>query len=112
VLTAGCVVSLAQLLDGRVGMLVVVPSGDDGAEIGLRVVTGTKGKRSDECAPPDYKGCIVARRAIRFLPHTKLTVPVTMRASCKDVPCGGAAFSTCVKGQCVDASVARLALRG
>jgi outer membrane protein assembly factor BamB len=93
-----------------VGTIVVVPSGSDHAEIGIKVVGGFAGKPAEDCAPatgsspPDYGiGCIVARRALEFTPHTPLTVPIVLRASCNGIACGET--QTCVEGQCVSASV-------
>jgi hypothetical protein len=89
---------------GRVGALVIVPSGDDNAEVAFRVVAA-QGKDPDTCGP-GYAGCIVARRALRFLPHTSLTVSVPLRQSCFGKACaGGGDFSTCVDGQCVAAAI-------
>lgn len=90
-------------VDGRIGALVVTPAGDDDAELAVRVVTATKGKRAEDCADTGYKGCIVSRRAVRFSAHKPLRLSVMMRASCIDAPCEGAGFTTCVKGTCVSA---------
>lgn len=88
---------------GEIGTLVVVPSGDNDAEVALRVVTGV-GKSPEQCVEDGYVGgCIVARRAIRYLPHTPLEMPITMSVDCIDIPCG--ATETCFKGKCVPAAV-------
>ncbi len=86
---------------GRVGALVVVPSGAKNDEIALRVV----GRRSaDACDAPAYgPHCIVARRALRFVPHASLTLPVLLRASCEGIPCN--ADETCVAGECVPSAI-------
>src|SRR5439155_1284504 len=74
--------------DGRIGALVVVPNGDNGAEVGIRVVSGLNGKSADACVSDSFRGgCIVARRALNFVPHASLRVPVVMRDACIDVPC-------------------------
>jgi hypothetical protein len=89
--------------DGTVGSLVVTPSGDASEEFAVRVVSGVK-RNVDECKAPDYgQGCIVARRAMRFVERTPLTLPIAMRAACAGVACGPE--QTCVKGACVDARV-------
>ncbi|MBX3233351.1 MAG: hypothetical protein KIT84_33690 [Labilithrix sp.] len=89
--------------DGTVGSLVVTPSGDASEEFAVRVVSGVK-RNVDECKAPDYgQGCIVARRALRFVERTPLTLPIAMRAACAGVACGPE--QTCVKGACVDARV-------
>lgn len=87
---------------GKLGTLVVIPSGDDrGAEVAVRIVTGL-GHAAQDCVDNKFKGgCVVARRIIRFLPHTPLTAHVTMAAACRDNPCDPT--STCEKGVCVSA---------
>jgi hypothetical protein len=88
----------------RIGSLVLVPSGANDDTVALRVVTGVK-VRPDECTPESgYKGCVVARRALRFIPHTPLYLPVEMSQSCLDVTCDPS--ETCFKGQCVPATIA------
>jgi N-acetylneuraminic acid mutarotase len=92
---------------GRIGALVVVPNGDDGAEVAIRVVSGLNGKSADACVSDGFRGgCIVARRALNFVPHASLRVPVVMRDACIDTPCDApGALATCVLGQCVPAKI-------
>ena len=86
---------------GRVGSLVVVPSGARNDPLGVRVV-GRVGP--DPCDPPAYgPKCIVARRALRFVPHESLVLPVLLRASCEGVPCG--VDETCANGECVPSAI-------
>ena len=97
---------------GLVGSVVLVPSGDDDAPFGVRIVAGV-GISADECPAPDYvlddeataegKGCIVSRRVLSFLPQTPLNLPVVLRKSCLNVPCSQT--QTCVNGVCRDARV-------
>lgn len=88
---------------GRIGSLVVVPSGDKDGEVSIRVVTGV-GKSPEACVNDGYKGgCIVARRTIRYLPHTPLEMPIELGVDCLDIPCG--ATQTCYKGQCVSPTI-------
>ena len=88
---------------GRVGSIAIVPSGDKDDEVAIRVVTGV-GKSPEACVTDGYLGgCIVARRVLRFLPHTPLDLPVHMGIDCLDIPCG--ATETCFKGQCVPAKI-------
>ncbi|MEZ4220129.1 MAG: DUF5050 domain-containing protein [Polyangiaceae bacterium] len=95
---------------GRVGSLAVVPSGDKDDEVAVRVVTGV-GKSPEACIDDGYQGgCIVARRILRFLPHTPVELPVFMGIDCLDIPCG--ATQTCFKGQCVPAKVDCSGTRG
>ncbi|HEX8793613.1 MAG TPA: hypothetical protein VF765_21870 [Polyangiaceae bacterium] len=89
--------------DGTIGSLVLVPSGNKDAEVAIRVVAGD-GQTADSCQPPGYgSGCIVARRILHYLPHTPLTLPVSMRKACAGVPC--APDQTCVDGVCKSAIV-------
>ncbi len=65
----------------------------------IAVVTGL-GKSPDECVSDNFAGgCIVARRRIRFVDHTTLTLPIRMDASCVNVVCP--AQKTCEGGTCV-----------
>ncbi len=86
-----------------VGSVVVVPSGAKDEQLAIRVVMGVD-KSPEQCVRDGYKGgCIVARRALRFIPHTELTVKTPMRGVCKDVQCPSA--QTCVAGKCLDRTV-------
>lgn len=87
---------------GFVGSLVVVPSGARSEDLAVRVVAGI-GAPAESCAPPSYAGCIVARRALRFVPHTSLVVPIRLTRDCRDVPCD--AQSTCVRAGCANATI-------
>lgn len=88
---------------GYVGSLVVVPADDDTAAVGIHVVAGV-GTEHGSCEPPLYPapalgtGCIVARRALRFVPHTPLELPMFLQRECIDHPC--TRESTCVDGVC------------
>jgi hypothetical protein len=86
---------------GRIGTLVVVPSGDDDDEVAVKIVTGI-GRAAATCKPEEgYKGCIVARRALRYLPQSPIELPILMGLDCLDIPCG--ATETCFQGNCVPA---------
>jgi len=88
---------------GYVGRLVVVPSGDNEDEIGIRVVGGF-GRDVEECAGPSPgKGCIVARRTLRYSPHADINIPIVLRAACDGIACG--LTETCSKGACVGATI-------
>ena len=88
---------------GRIGDLVLVPSGGKEEPFAVRVVTGLN-KSADDCIRDGYVGgCIVARRTLRFLPHRSIELPIELEVACKDVPCN--ATQTCRHGQCVSAEV-------
>ncbi len=76
-----------------VGTMVLVPSGDPDALVGIRAVVGV-GKNAEDCSSPDYNDCIVARREVRFQEHTSLLVKIDLKASCQGNPCDPR--STCV----------------
>jgi formylglycine-generating enzyme required for sulfatase activity len=89
---------------GRVGSLVLVPSGDKSEQFAVKVVLARAGKPLEQCLGPTFgAGCIVARRALRFIPHSSLALPVAMRASCDNVDCPP--DETCVDGTCRNATV-------
>jgi hypothetical protein len=90
--------------DHRIGSLVIVPRDEKDAEFGLRALLRVEGNgQTASCAAPDYRGCVVARRAVSFLPHTELRLPIVLRYDCKDEPCGP--YETCVRGTCRPAIV-------
>ncbi|HEU4538239.1 MAG TPA: hypothetical protein VFS00_29155, partial [Polyangiaceae bacterium] len=78
----------------RLGGLVLVPTGDErDAELAFNLVTAVKVPSVDQCLAPAYEGCIVARRVLRYVPHTTLFLDVPMSANCVSVECD--AKSTC-----------------
>jgi hypothetical protein len=85
--------------NGQVGSLVVVPSGSNSDEIGIRVVAGVT-RAPEECAANQYEGCIVARRAIRFNPHHSLDLDIALTRDCIGISCDPT--HTCVNQVCVD----------
>ncbi len=80
----------------RVGRLVLTPSGAKGAVL---VAARVSDDATSTCRPPDYKGCIVARRSFTFLDHVSVTLPMTLEVACADVPCD--VVSSCRSGTCV-----------
>jgi hypothetical protein len=92
--------------DGEVGDVVVTP-GDASKDSALtiRVAMGLRGKRAAECTDEgDVNGCIIARRKLAFVPHTRLKLPVVLYLACEGVKC--TADTTCsYLGQCVPAQV-------
>jgi hypothetical protein len=83
-----------------IGTLTVVPEGDDDdVTVTLKLVMGV-GRPTTECTAPTYPGCVVARRRIRYVPHARLKLPISLYANCIGVPCDS--DSTCnVLGRCV-----------
>src|SRR5205823_651959 len=80
-----------------IGSLVVVPAGASDDPVAFRITTGFDGSDAS-CTPPDPR-CIEASRALHYLPHEALRLPVALRLSCAGVVCS--AGDTCVEGSCV-----------
>jgi hypothetical protein len=92
-----------ECVDGYVGRVVIVPSGGNDDDVAIKVVGGF-GRDVETCNVPNPgKGCIVARRALRYAPHTALTVPIVLRQSCDGIACGST--ETCRNGACVSAAL-------
>ncbi|HEX7601785.1 MAG TPA: LamG-like jellyroll fold domain-containing protein, partial [Polyangiaceae bacterium] len=86
---------------GRIGSIVLVPSGSDDEHVSIRVVAS---HNSANCAADLHSGCIEARRSLGFVPHTPLYLPVQLAKSCENVVCDNAS-DTCVSGQCVPSAI-------
>lgn len=86
----------------RIGSIVITPSDEKNAPFGVQVVAGVD-RNIQECTAPDYEGCIVARRRMRFLPHTELYMRITLHQTCKGVAC--ASDMTCVAQGCVSSEI-------
>jgi hypothetical protein len=71
-------------------------------DVAVRVTADVDGE--SPCTSADgYAGCIVARRLLRFVPHTSLTLPINLTADCVGVKCDPA--STCFDGKCFKATI-------
>ncbi len=99
--TAPPVVVTAECKGGRVGSVVLVPSGTKNDNVAIKVVGGFVTKTAEQCTPPYGAGCIVARRVLRYIPHTALSVPIVLQKKCDGIPCD--ATTTCLDGVCVPA---------
>ena len=88
---------------GGLGSIVTIPSGEKNDRMSIRVTAGVE-RDPGECEAPGFgTGCIVARRSLRYVPHTPLTVEISLRSACNGVTCGAA--ETCVVGVCTSADV-------
>jgi len=87
----------------EIGSLVLVPSDADDAVVGIRVALSLGGAVEACLEEPYAADCIIARRSLRFIPQTPLTLPVRMSLDCRGVFCDE--LTTCVNGTCVDASI-------
>jgi hypothetical protein len=79
--------------NGDLGSIVLVPRGEKDDPLAIMVVAGPDGDLGG-CAGRGT--CIVARRKLRYLPHTPLLLPIALHASCKGVICP--VDQTCVDG--------------
>lgn len=91
-----------QCEGGRIGSLTIIPSGDDQDQVGLFVAVASKANpsieqgKSVDCNSTDPGNCIVAKRVLRYLPHTQLKLPIHLGQAC--------AGSNCPAGQSCDPS--------
>ena len=83
---------------GDVGTLVVIPSMSPSDSIGITVVLGTD-RDPNTCDLQNPQGCIVARRALGYIAHHSLVLPIALESACLGVPCP--AGQTCANGTCV-----------
>jgi hypothetical protein len=89
---------------GEIGTLVVTPENGKSSEVSFRVVMGVDRPLSACTIDDGYKGCIVQRRQLAYVPRKPLTVPVYMLLVCVGVPCDE--DSTCAaNGKCVPARI-------
>jgi alpha-tubulin suppressor-like RCC1 family protein len=94
---------------GRIGSLVFVPDRDDSAPLAIEVaMVFSAGAAPAPALAHCRRGqegprCVVANRALRFVPHAKLYLPIIMRATCESVTC--AQSYTCVDRSCRSAMV-------
>ncbi|HVY25261.1 MAG TPA: hypothetical protein VHB79_01865 [Polyangiaceae bacterium] len=88
--------------DGRIGSLVLVPSGDKDEAVRIRVVAGVSDDprlSPEDCAARDYAGCIVARRAVKYVAHESLELDIDLTNDCFNLGCDPE--HTCSVGGCV-----------
>jgi len=91
--------------NGEIGSIALVPpeGADKESPFAFKVV-GSLGTGVEACVGPDYgPGCIVARRAMRFVPHRPFRVPVHLDQACAGVVCPDA--QTCADGICRSATI-------
>ncbi len=94
---------LASGSSAAIGTAVLVPNDGRDGEVAFEVRTGV-GVSAEQCTDPSFASrCIVARRALRFLPGTSLKIRLAMTADCRGVVCNPS--STCVRGACRPADI-------
>lgn len=88
-----------------IGTYSVVPQAIP-VDVTVRVTLASKGVNleTDCTAQAGYRGCIVGRRALTFIPRRNLVVPIELLLVCRGVACDE--FTTCNRaGRCVSARV-------
>ena len=87
--------------NGNIGTLVLFPSSSSDASFAVRIVSGIGNQEAGGCTGPAYKGCIVARRELSFVPHTSLTLPIEITLECLNISCpsAGSNLLSCYAGQ-------------
>lgn len=89
--------------DGLVGTLTAVPESSSDASVSVKIVMGIT-RDPTQCLAANYVGCIVARRQLRYRPHERLVLPISLFEKCTGQSCDPS--STCnYLGQCVPAAV-------
>ena len=87
----------------RIGSIVLTPETAKDGEFAVRVATAMGGPAEGCVGDKPAAGCVVALRAVRFVPHSTLYLPIRMEASCIDVPCEKT--QTCRNGACTSAII-------
>ncbi|MBK6695765.1 MAG: hypothetical protein IPG50_26670 [Myxococcales bacterium] len=72
-----------------IGTLVLAPSGTSKDDLVTITTVAGVDVRSEECtAANQWKGCIVARRKLRYEKHEPLDLPIFLASACRDRACG------------------------
>ena len=73
---------------GTIGTLVLAPSGMSKDDLVTITTVAGVDVRSEECtAANQWKGCIVARRKLRYEKHEPLDLPIFLASACQSVAC-------------------------
>jgi hypothetical protein len=89
----------------QLGTFVLAPAASDSDAVSVLVVGAENSKTNpmtpDQCSVlKSFKGtpCVSTRRSLSFVPHTPLSLPITLYSSCVGVDCPSG--ETCVAGKC------------
>ena len=92
----------------ELGSLVLYPGDgnarDSSGAVVVRAGIGTQDPY--ECLPPDYKGCVVAKRRFKYEPRKSLQFRINMLLACLDYPCKDENLTCIGKGTCADNDIA------
>ena len=92
---ASAVSTVCDPSTGSRGALVLVPKSSDSGELAVEVRIRTDQGQPDDCvASNDYKGCIVSRRILNYIPGRTVHMRIDLRNPCLDTPCSQT--TTCV----------------
>lgn len=102
--TASSIVAPDCTGNGNIGTLAIIPSGSDDDQVSIQVVVASRSapvvvNKSVDCDPKDPKNCIVAKRVLRYIPHTALSLPIHLSLKCAGVTCDDPS-QTCIEGVC------------
>jgi hypothetical protein len=91
---------------GRIGSVVIAPSGADDEAFALKVLLAYGSSTIESCESAErerdvaaFMGCIAVRHDLEFEPHSEIVLPLMLEMNCNGVLCG--VHATCVGGACV-----------
>jgi len=91
--------------EASLGSVMIVPSGERDAKVGVRLVAGVDEKDAETCVKDLLAGatdaavdCVIARRSIAFLPQRPFALPIALTERCVGKVC--ATGETCIEGEC------------
>lgn len=91
---------------GVIGTLAIVPSSSVDDQVAIEVAVASRSNpalpfiKSVDCDPQNPGNCIIAKRVLRYIPHTALDLPIHLSLKCAGVKCANP-NETCVDGTCV-----------
>lgn len=91
---------------GAIGTLAIVPSKSVDDQVAIEVAVASRSNpalpfiKSVDCDSQNPGNCIIAKRVLRYIPHTALDLPIHLSLKCAGVKCANA-NETCVDGVCV-----------
>jgi hypothetical protein len=90
-------------IGGQLGHLFVGPEGN-ADRVAVKIVLGVD-TPAENCTPANqYRGCIVARRLVRYAKHATLVLPVALRVVCDGIGCDET--TTCAEDATCESSLA------
>lgn len=89
---------------GDIGTLAIVPSKSEDDQVTIEVSVASQSApvsvpKSLDCKPSKPGNCIIAKRVLRYIPHTALSLPIHLSLKCAGVTCDDPK-QTCIDGIC------------